>query len=192
MRLRSRDRDTIEEAFPGDIVGIWDPGLFRIGDTLFETDPVRYGGIPRFSPELFAQVRTSDPFRRKQLKKGLEQLSEEGAVQLFFDRSRLERDPILGAVGRLQFDVVVHRLKAEYGVEAKLDTLRYKHARWVLGEPEDLDDLASRSDALCVLDLEGRALLLFETDFKLRWAEDNLPDLKLASAVQPARAKLAR
>ncbi len=189
MRLRSRERDTVEEAFPGDIVGIWDPGLVRIGDTLFETEPVRYGGIPRFSPELFVQVHTSDPFRRKQLKKGLEQLSEEGAVQLFFDRARLERDPILGAVGRLQFDVVLHRLKTEYNVEARLDPLKYRHARWVLGDPGDLDELASRAGALCVLDLEARPLLLFETDYKLHWVMENLPDLQLASAVQPARSK---
>lgn len=191
MRLRSRERDTIEEAFPGDIVGVWDPGLLRIGDTLFETEPVRYAGIPRFSPELFARIRTRDPFRRKQLKKGLEELSEEGAVQLFFDRSRLERDPVLGAVGLLQFDVVRHRLKAEYGVEADLEALPFRHARWVLGEPGSLDALERRARAACVLDLEGRPLLLFESDFALRTASENGTGLQLASAVQPARARIA-
>ena len=188
MRLRSRERETLEEAFPGDIVGVWDPGILRIGDTLFDGAPVRYSGIPRFSPELFARVRTRDPFRRKQLTKGLVELSEEGTVQLFFDRTRLERDPVLGAVGMLQFDVVRHRLTGEYGVEAELEHLPFRHARWVLGEPGDLDALERRSRATCVLDLEGRPLLLFASDFTLRHAE-SLPELQLASTVQPARAR---
>jgi peptide chain release factor 3 len=191
MRLRSRERDTLDEAFPGDIVGVWDPGLLRIGDTVFEKEPVRFGGIPRFSPEFFARVSTRDPFRRKQLKKGLEELSEEGAVQLFFDRSRLERDPVLGAVGMLQFDVVLHRLKGEYGVEARLEHLPFRHARWVLGEPGDLDEIERRTRASCLLDLEGRPLLLFPSDFTLHAVAKNVPELQLASTVQPARTRTA-
>ena len=91
--------------------------------------------MPRFSPEHFVQVTLKDPLKRKQLKKGLEQLSEEGAVQLFYDRHRLERDPILGAVGVLQFEVIEHRLESEYKVAIHLRQLPYKYARWVEGEP---------------------------------------------------------
>jgi peptide chain release factor 3 len=188
MRLRSRERTTIEEAYPGDIVGIWDPGLLRIGDTLFESVPVRYPGIPRFSPEHFARVRLRDPLRRKQLKRGLEELSEEGAAQLFFDRSRLGRDPVLGAVGLLQFDVVRHRLQSEYGVEADLERLPFRMARWVVDGGDRLEDLERLTSAVCLLDVEGRPLLLFKSDFELRWLEERHPALHLASAVQPARS----
>ncbi len=189
MHLRSRERSALEEAYPGDIIGIWDPGLLRIGDTLFEGEPLRYLGIPRFSPERFARVRLLDPFRRKQLKKGLEELSEEGAVQLFFDRNRLERDPVLGAVGPLQFDVVRHRLKAEYDVDATLEPLPFRHARWVIRGATDLDAIERRTGAAVLIDLEGRPLLLFQDDFGLRRVSERCPDLELASALQPVRAR---
>ncbi|HEX9637382.1 MAG TPA: peptide chain release factor 3, partial [Acidobacteriota bacterium] len=117
VQFLAQERKLVEEAFAGDILGLWDPGLLRIGDSLCTGAPVEFEQIPRFSPEHFVQVRLTDPGRRKQLKKGLDQLSEEGAVQVFFDRRRLERDPILGAVGLLQFDVVHYRLRAEYNVE---------------------------------------------------------------------------
>jgi peptide chain release factor 3 len=188
MRLRSRERTMIEEAYPGDIVGVWDPGLLRIGDTLYDSVPVRYPGIPRFSPEHFARVRLRDPLRRKQLKRGLEELSDEGAAQLFFDRSRLGRDPVLGAVGLLQFDVVRHRLRSEYGVEADLERLPFVMARWVVDGGGTLDELERLTNAVCLLDLVGRPLLLLKSEFALRWIEERHPALRLVSAVQPARS----
>src|SRR4029077_7295538 len=118
----------------GDILGVWDGGSLRIGDTLVTGPRFEFEGVPRFSPEHFVQVTLKDPLKRKQLKKGLDQLSEEGAVQLFFDRHRLERDPILCAVGVLQFEVIEHLLEAEYKVAIHLRPLAYKHARWVEGE----------------------------------------------------------
>ena len=188
MRLRSRERTMIEDAYPGDIVGVWDPGFLRIGDTLYDGAPVRYEGIPRFSPEHFVRVSLRDPFRRKQLKRGLEQLSEEGAVQLFFDRGRLERDPVLGAVGRLQFDVVRHRLRSEYNVEAELEPLPFVAARWLGDLETDVADLERRTNATCLLDREGRPLLLFKSAFELRWVVERHPDLRLIAAVQPVRS----
>ena len=128
---------------------------------------LEFEGIPRFSPEHFVRVRLTDPLKRKQLKKGLDQLSEEGAVQLFFDRERLERDPILGAVGVLQFEVIQHRLKSEYGV-ACASTASYQHARWVEGESFDPDQFMREGGATCVIDVEGRPLVLFENDLRLQ------------------------
>ncbi len=190
MNFQAQERTTVEEAFSGDIVGLWDPGVLRIGDTLCEGTAVEYEGVPRFSPEHFVRVRLIDPLKRKQLKKGLDQLSEEGAVQMFFDRKRLERDPVLGAIGVLQFEVTQHRLKSEYGVSVAFDSLPFVHARWVEGAPEDLQlDRFERSGrSTCVLDVEDRPLVLFENDWGLRTAVDDNPKLKFIAAVQPGRS----
>jgi len=185
MRLRSRERTMIEDAYPGDVVGVWDPGFFRIGDTLYAGEPVEYAGMARFAPEHFARPVLRDPFRRKQMKRGLEELSEEGAVQLFFRGGRLQRDPVLGAVGLLQFDVVRHRLRAEYGVEVELERLPFEVARWIGGPGADVDEIEQRTNAVCVCDLDGQRLLLFKNDFGLRWVQERLPELRLLSAVHP-------
>jgi peptide chain release factor 3 len=188
MQFLAQERITIDEAYAGDILGVWDGGNLRIGDTLAERGSFEFEGVPRFSPEHFVQVTLKDPLKRKQLKKGLEQLSEEGAVQLFFDRHRLERDPILGAVGVLQFEVIEHRLESEYKVSIHLRPLPYKHARWVEGEPFSPAKFDDRRATTCVLDAEGRALLLFENDWALRTTIEDHPHLKFLAAVQPARS----
>ena len=120
VQFLGQERTQVDEAYAGDILGVWDGGVLRIGDTLVSGKPFEFQGVPRFSPEHFVMTALKDPLKRKQLKMGLEQLSEEGAVQLFFDRHRLSRDPILGAVGVLQFEVIQHRLQAEYGVAVNL------------------------------------------------------------------------
>ena len=117
----ARDRTLVEEAWPGDVIGIHDRGTLRIGDTLSADGDLEFSGIPRFSPEHFARVRIADPLRRKQLDTGLQQLSEEGAAQVFYQESIAGPAPIVGAVGMLQFDVLLHRLENEYGVQAKLE-----------------------------------------------------------------------
>jgi peptide chain release factor 3 len=199
LQFLAQERTTVEEAFAGDIVGVWDGGNLRIGDTLLAegqagndvTDGLgasfEFEGVPRFSPEHFVMVQLGDPLKRKQLKKGLEQLSEEGAVQLFFDRERLERDPILGAVGVLQFEIIAHRLQSEYGVAARMRPLRYLCARWVEGEfnPAKFE---RPGYSTCVLDAESRPLVLFETEYALRTATHENPNLRFVAAVQPARA----
>jgi peptide chain release factor 3 len=190
LQFRAQERTCIEEAFAGDIVGVWDPGLLRIGDSLSEAGGIEFAGIPRFSPEHFVRVILAEPLKRKQLKKGLDQLSEEGAVQVFFHRERLERDPILGAVGRLQFDVIQSRLKSEYEVDVRFEALPSQHARWVEGsfDPADLE----RSGAvLCLLDVEGRPLLLFKNDFWLRQILERHAHLRFIAAVQPGRSERA-
>ena len=191
LQLKAQERTLIEEAYAGDIVGLWDPGVLRIGDTLSEDRSVQFDGIPRFSPERFVRVVLTEPFKRKQLKKGLDQLAEEGVVQVFFDRHRLEREPILGAVGQLQFEVMQYRLKSEYNVEVRLEPLKFQHARWI-GNPDfDPDAFERSSGATCLLDIEQRPLVLFENDFRLQRALANFPELEFIAAVQPGRRKAA-
>jgi peptide chain release factor 3 len=187
LQLRAQERTVIEEAFAGDIVGLWDPGVLRIGDTIAERPDVEFAGIPRFSPEHFVRVVLSEPFKRKQLKKGLEQLSEEGVVQVFFDRRRLEREPILGAVGQLQFEVLQYRLKAEYNVDVRFERLQFQHARWVANASFDCDQFERQTGATCLVDVEQRPLVLFENDFRLKRTLDNHPELQFIAAVQPGR-----
>lgn len=187
FQFLAQERVQIEEAFSGDVIGLWDPGILRIGDSLCEGAGLEFEGIPRFSPEHFVRVRVADPLKRKQLKKGLEQLSEEGAVQLFFDRRRLERDPVLGAVGVLQFEVTQYRLKAEYGASVTFEPLPYLHARWVEGDVE-LDRLDRPGSSTCVLDVEGRPLVLFMNDWALQRASEDHPKVKFVAAVQPGRS----
>lgn len=193
VQFLAQERTVIDEAFSGDIIGLWDPGLLRIGDSLCEGQPpVEFEGIPRFSPEHFVRVRLEDPLKRKQLKKGLDQLSEEGAVQLFFDRTRLERDPILGAVGVLQFEVIQHRLKSEYRVAVGLDRLPFQIARWVEGEGAELDRFELPGRTTCLRDIEDRPVVLFDSPWLLKMAETDHPKLRFVAAVQPGRkARLA-
>ncbi len=190
FHFMAQDRIQIKEAFSGDVIGLWDPGFLRIGDSLCEGKSLEFEGIPRFSPEHFVRVRDVDPGKRKQLLKGLEQLSEEGAVQLFFDRRRLELFPWLGAVGVLQFEVTQHRLKAEYGASVLFEPLPYRHARWVEGDLE-LDRLGHSGECTWVLDVEDRPLVLFKSEWTMRRAQEDNPKVKFVAAVQPGRASKA-
>jgi peptide chain release factor 3 len=192
MSFLAQERTVVEEAVAGDILGLWDPGVLRIGDSLCAGQVVEFEGVPRFSPEHFGRVRLIDPLKRKQLKKGLDQLSEEGAVQLFFDRGRLERDPILGAVGVLQFEVTLARLKTEYGVNVALDKLSWQHARWIEGPLPDLSRFEHHGRSTCVVDADARPVVLFESDWALRVITADFPELTFIAAVQPGRGtKLA-
>ena len=133
------------------------------------------------------ELTLADPMKRKQLKTGLDQLSEEGAVQLFFVPERLERDPILGAVGVLQFEVIQHRLMSEYKVAVRLRPLPYKRARWVEGESFDPKRFMRPDVSTSVVDAEGRPLVLFENDWAMRTTIEKNPELRFIAAVQPAR-----
>jgi peptide chain release factor 3 len=187
LNFFAQERVVIDEAWPGDIVGLLDTsGELRIGDTLVAGKPFEFEGVPRFSPEHFAAVIIKDPLKRKQLKKGLDQLSEEGVVQVYRQRGFLDKDPILGAVGALQFEVLQFRLKAEYSVEVKIEKLPYVHARWVTGQGIDLNSL-EREDSRCLEDRDGLPVALFKSDWALRWAEQNYKTaefLKTAPAVR--------
>ena len=179
LNFFAQERVIIDEAWPGDIVGMLDTtGDLRIGDTLCAKGSFEYEGVPRFSPEHFAQVLIKDPMKRKQLQKGLDQLSEEGVVQIYRQRSMGDKDPVLGAVGALQFEVLQARLKSEYSVDVKIERLGFQHARWVRGPGLDPDFFERREDSRCLIDRDGFPVLLFKSDWALRWAQENYKDLE--------------
>ncbi len=173
------ERSIVEEAMPGDIVGLYDPGELRIGDTLYTGAPIRYRGIPRFAPEHYARVRLKDPMRRKHLEQGLRQLSQEGTIQLFYRKGLGTADPYLGAVGLLQFEVLKVRLENEYKVKADLHPTAHRFARWVAGDPAGLAWLEARPDYLIVEDRNGQPVVLSETRWPLDYALQEAPGLEL-------------
>jgi peptide chain release factor 3 len=171
--VMARERQAVEEAFAGDVVGIVDKGTLRIGDTLADAGygaDVVFGDIPRFPPEHFVRVLSADPMRRKQLDTGLKQLSEEGAAQVFFTEEDAKLgsgpSPIVGAIGQLQFDVMSFRLESEYGAPAKLEPIGYGHPRWVTGPKAEIERVGSGHGRLLVYDNKGNPLILFSD----RWA----------------------
>ncbi len=174
----ARERSTIEEAFAGDIIGLYDPGVFRIGDTLTGGADLEYKGIPHFSPELFQKIRVGDPLKRKQLIKGLEQLSEEGAIQVYSDYIT-EQSDIVGAVGSLQFEVLAHRLESEYNVKAILTGLPYTVCRWIVGDGFDPKTFQRGQGSTLARDRDGHPVILFSNSWGVRWAEDNNKGFKL-------------
>ncbi len=188
LHFFAQERVVIEEAWPGDIVGLLDTtGDLRIGDTLCEKGRFEYEGVPRFSPEYFASVLILDPMKRKQLKKGLEQLAEEGVVQVYRQPGLLDKDPILGAVGGLQFEVLQHRLKAEYSVDVKIERMPFIHARWVEGSGFDSSFFERREDSRSLQDRDGLPVILFKSDWALRWAEENYKTLKFSKTAPQVR-----
>lgn len=188
LNFFAQERVVIDEAWPGDIVGLLDTsGELRIGDTLCEGKKFEYEGVPRFSPEHFASVIILDPMKRKQLKKGLDQLAEEGVVQVYSQPGLGDKDPVLGAVGALQFEVLQFRLKAEYNVDVKIERLGYVHARWVEGTGYEREFFDSRGDSKSLEDRDGQPLVLFKSDWGLRWAEENFKGLKFLKTAPMVR-----
>jgi peptide chain release factor 3 len=182
-----QDRVVVEEAWPGDVIGLVDTSSsLRIGDTLSEIKTLEYKGVPSFSPEHFCQVVLKDPMKRKQLQKGLEQLSEEGVVQIYRQRGLGDKDPVLGAVGALQFEVLQHRLLGEYSVDVKIEKMGYTHARWVTGENINPDIFDRREDSRSLLDRDENPVLLFKSEWALRYATENYKDLQF-STTAPAK-----
>ncbi len=175
----AQERSIVEEAFPGDIVGLYDPGSLRVGDTLAEKDVLKFDGIPRFAPEFFVQIVLKDPLKRKQLDTGLEQLAHEGVVQMFYRPGFQHQDPYLGAVGQMQFEVLKERLKNEYRTETKFINAPFRIARWVGGDPEGLAFMKARRDYTVLEDRNGAPVVLVETPYVLRYAQEKVPGLEL-------------
>src|SRR5438045_2066972 len=159
-RLFARDRETIERAYPGDVIGFVNPGLFRIGDAVSSGDAVEFETIPRFAPEHFATLRAKEVTRQKQFQKGLEQLEEEGVMQVLTLHEGLKSEPILAVVGELQFDVLQSRLESEYNVETTVTSLPYTMARWVNVELDTAAKLSLPSRTRLAGDTDGRAVVL--------------------------------
>lgn len=173
-------REIIDEAYPGDIIGIFDPGLFRIGDTLCETGWFHFEKLPQFSPEHFARVTVKNTLKYKQFHKGIEQLSEEGAIQVFRQANRTE-DMVLGAVGQLQFEVFQYRIKSEYGAEVGLTYLPYSFARWIESH-EAIEKLNyDQYSSIIVKDKDDRPVILSPSEFSIRWVADKNPGVVLHS-----------
>lgn len=186
-QLFASERETVDVAYPGDIVGLTNPGTFAIGDTVYTGGTrVVFPGIPAFSPELFAYIKNADTGKYKNFNKGLSQLLEEGAVQLLYPRGDDgQTEPVLAAVGALQFDVVQQRLRDEYGVETRLEPLSYSVARWVVGPGDDpweaLDAAGRLFNVMYAKDRWGRPVLLFKNVWNLSQLATDAPDLELQS-----------
>ncbi len=179
-RLFARDRETLDEAFAGDVVGIVNPGIFAIGDTLSSEPEIEYPRIPSFQPEHFCTLRNEDVTRNKQFRKGIQQLAEEGVVQVYFSVDAIRREPILGAVGRLQFDVVEARFLQEYAVKAVSSPLNYVCARWprvTLAEAKQLRGVDGVGTLLAT-DHYERAVCLFQSTWDMRRLIDNNPTVQ--------------
>jgi peptide chain release factor 3 len=176
--FQARDRDIVEEAYPGDIIGLYDTGKYAIGDTFsMGKKHIRYTGIPSFSPELFMRVTAKDPMKAKHLEKGLAQLSEEGATQLFIRRHTNEK--MLGAVGALQFEVVKYRLEDEYSVVATYEPVAWAGVRWLkFIDKKQEEQFAQDYSSVIMVDKEERLCFAVRTEWDLKLAQEKNPDVK--------------
>jgi len=182
VRLFGRDRQTSVEAYAGDVVGLINPGRFAIGDTIYCGRKVRFAAIPRFPAEHFGRL-CLDGSRRKQFDAGIQQLEEEGLMQVLFSRSG-GRDPIVGVVGALQFEVIVARLKSEYGVDSHMEALTYTNARAVEGHDGPASSLAGIGPTVLVTaNRSGREILLFPSAWALDYAQRQNPAVQFVAEV---------
>ncbi|MDJ0581425.1 peptide chain release factor 3 [Crocosphaera sp.] len=187
QKLFAQDRASIQEAYGGDVIGLNNPGVFAIGDTIYSGKKLEYEGIPCFSPEMFSYIKNPNPSKFKQFQKGIKELREEGAIQIMYSTDEFRRDPILAAVGQLQFEVVQFRLLSEYGVETNLEPLPYSLARWVKGGWKALEKAGRIFNTITVKDNWGRPVLLFKNQWGLQQVNSDNPDLKL-DAIAPVGA----
>jgi peptide chain release factor 3 len=170
-------KSTIEEAFAGDVVGLYDTGNFKIGDTLTEGEVMMYKGIPSFSPEIFKELLNRDPMKTKQLEKGIRQLTEEGVAQLFVQEPGTRK--IVGTVGELQFEVIKYRLEHEYGAKCEFDTKTYYKACWITTDKQEkLDEFIRIKGQNMVKDKEGNDVFLAPSKFMLEMEQKNYPELE--------------
>ena len=182
-QLMAQDRAIVDEAYAGDIIGLFDPGIFSIGDTLCTgKKKVQFAGIPTFSPEHFARIEQKDTMKRKQFVKGMEQIAQEGAIQIFREVGGGMEEVVVGVVGVLQLEVLEYRLNTEYNVEIRMQQLPFEQLRWVKNDPDtyNLRDLDLTSDTKAVEDMKGNRLLLFTSDWAVRWAETHNETLELS------------
>ena len=180
--MMAQERHIVEEAYAGDIIGVFDPGIFSIGDTLTTAqDKFTYEGIPTFAPEHFARVRQVDTMKRKQFIKGISQIAQEGAIQIFQEFNTGMEEIIVGVVGVLQFEVLEYRLKNEYNVEIKLEQLPYEYIRWIENPEEiDVNRIVGTSDMKKIKDLKDNPLLIFVNSWSVNMVLERNEGLKLS------------
>ncbi len=171
QQIMAQEREVVEEAYAGDIIGVFDPGVFSIGDTICKANKkFKFQGIPTFAPEHFALVRQKDTMKRKQFIKGTDQIAQEGAIQIFRELGAGMEEVIVGVVGTLQFEVLEYRLKNEYNVDIIMNTLPYQFIRWIENEDIDPKKLDLASDTKRIQDLKDNNLLLFTSEWSINWA----------------------
>ena len=182
-QLMAQDRATVDTAYAGDIIGLFDPGIFSIGDTLCTGKThVQFAGIPTFAPEHFARVSQVDTMKRKQFVKGMEQIAQEGAIQIFRELGAGMESVVVGVVGVLQFEVLEQRLESEYHVKVYRQGLPYNQIRWITNPPDEVDvpRLNLTRDTCRVEDMRGGKLLLFTSEWNINWAVEHNEGLKLS------------
>ena len=186
QQLMASEREIVDEAYAGDIIGVFDPGIFSIGDTI--TVPgkkFRFGGIPTFAPEHFSRVSPRDSMKRKQFIKGTEQIAQEGAIQIFKLPNSGMEEVIVGVVGTLQFDVFQYRMKSEYGVDLRMESLPYEQLRFIVSAGvADYQDLTLSSDAELLEDYRGRSLLVFSSYWSIDYTVKRNPGLVLSETAE--------
>ena len=181
QQIMAQEREIVEQAFPGDIVGLYDPGIFRIGDTLSTAKPAfLFRGIPLFPAEHFSRIAPKDMMKRKQFLKGIKQLSEEGTIQVFKQLDLGIEEFIVGAVGVLQFEVLEHRLTNEYNAELRITTMPHKFARWLKSSVTEPQDLNLTSSTILAQDRDENIVLIFENQWSIDWAKEKNTDVELS------------
>ena len=184
QQFMADEREAVEEAWAGDIIGLFDPGLFHIGDTLALGKKLRFENIPVFAPEHFCRVRPLDSMKRKQFVKGISQLSQEGAIQTFIRTETGREEFIVGVVGVLQFEVLEYRLKTEYQAEIVMEQMPYQYVRWVVKTPKPVEDLKLTSTSARGKDQRGIDVVFFENEWSIRLAQENNAGLELTDTVR--------
>lgn len=180
QQIMAQEREVIEEAYAGDIIGVFDPGIFSIGDTICTAkNKIQFKGIPTFAPEHFCRVRQKDTMKRKQFIKGTSQIAQEGAIQIFQELDAGMEEVIVGVVGVLQFDVLKYRLENEYNVDIIMENLPFQFIRWIINDDIDVKALNLASDTKRIQDLKGNHLLLFTSEWSITWALEHNEGLKL-------------
>jgi peptide chain release factor 3 len=169
------DRELAEEAYAGDVIGIPNHGILRVGDSLSESGEVRFGGLPNFAPEILRRVRLADPLKTKHLKRALEGLAEEGVTQLF--RPLMGADFIVGAVGQLQFEVMADRLGGEYGMDVVFETAPWVEARWLKGPKAELEDFIANRRTDMATDIDGRMVFLAKSAWEIGYLSERLGNI---------------
>jgi peptide chain release factor 3 len=178
------DRELAEEAFAGDVIGIPNHGVLRVGDSLSETGTVRFAGLPNFAPEILQRVRVKDPLKAKHLKKALEGLAEEGVTQLF--RPTLGADFIVGAVGQLQFEVMADRLSGEYALDVIFEPAPYAEARWISGTRADLEDFTSKHRTAIAADIDEAPVFLGKSSWEIGYVAERYPNVEFSRSKERA------
>jgi peptide chain release factor 3 len=172
----AREKNVVDDAYPGDVVGLFDTGNFKIGDTLTEGESFYFTGIPSFSPELFKELVNKDPMKTKQLEKGIRQLTDEGVAQLFTQHGGNRK--IIGCVGDLQFEVIQYRLLQEYGAACQFNTLPFYKACWITGNKQKIEEFTRFKQANIVEDKDGHLVYLAQSEWYLNTERTNNPEIE--------------